>query len=79
MVQQAPKGPISIYPENDPISREQLQRLSAERRAYLQNYNHSFQNTVQAMVSEQELDSTPSYERKGMDVAPKAYSKESSL
>jgi cell division protein FtsZ len=79
VVQQAPKGPISIDPENDPISREQLQRLSAERRAYLQNYNHSFQNTVQAMVSEQELDSTPSYERKGMDVAPKAYSKESSL
>ena len=78
VVQPAPRGPVSLDPENDPISREQLQRLSAERRAYLQNYNHSFQNTVQALVSEQEWD-TPSYERKGMDVAPKAYSKESNL
>ena len=78
VVQPAPRGPVSLDPENDPISREQLQRLSAERRAYLQNYNHSFQNTVQALVSEQEWD-TPSFERKGMDVAPKAYSKESNL
>ena len=78
VVPATPRGPVQLDPENDPISREQLQRLSAERRAYLQNYNHSFQNTVQAMVTEQEWDS-PSYERKGIDVAPKAYSKESNL
>ncbi len=78
IVQQAPRGPVSLDPENDPISREQLQRLVSERRAYLQHYNHSFQNTVQTLVSEQEWDS-PSFERKGIDVAPKAYSKESSL
>ena len=74
----SPRGPVQLDPENDPISREQLQRLSADRRAYLQNYNHSFQNTVQAMVTEQEWNS-PSYERNGIDVEPKTYSKESNL
>lgn len=73
------KGPVQLDPENDPISRDKLNRIAAERRAYLQNYNHTFQNHVQAMVMTEQEWETPSYARKGMDVTPTAHSKESNL
>ncbi|NQW25677.1 MAG: cell division protein FtsZ [Cryomorphaceae bacterium] len=79
VVSNVPKGPAHLDPEHDPISREQLARVAAERRAYLQNYNHSFQGHVQAMVLDEQDWETPSYERKGMDVTPIAHSKESNL
>ena len=72
-------GPVSLDPENDPISRDKLNRLAAERRSYLQNYNHTFQHHVQAMVMSEQDWETPSYERKGMDVSPTTHSKESNL
>ena len=79
VVEPAPKGPVQLDPENDPISRDKLNRIAAERRAYLQNYNHTFNTHVQAMVMTEQDWETPSYARKGMDVAPTAYSKESNL
>jgi hypothetical protein len=79
VVEPAPKGPVQLDPENDPISRDKLNRMAAERRAYLSNYNHTFNSHVQAMVMTEQEWETPSYARKGMDVAPTAYSKESNL
>ncbi len=79
VVEPAPKGPVQLDPENDPISRDKLNRMAAERRAYLSNYNHTFNTHVQAMVMTEQEWETPSYARKGMDVAPTAYSKESNL
>ena len=79
VVEPGPKGPVQLDPENDPISRDKLNRMAAERRAYLSNYNHTFNTHVQAMVMTEQEWETPSYARKGMDVAPTAYSKESNL